>query len=140
MSVLIICREYGRRCCKMGKITGIGGVFMKCADMEKTMEWYRQLPGFETGDETAVILRPAGGEGSYQVMGYFKEDDDYFSPSREAIMFNLTVDDLDEVLEKLREKGIETVGEVGEWKQGRFAWIMDPDGRKIELWEPSGKE
>lgn len=68
--------------------------------------------------------------------GIFDRNTDYFNPSEKDMMLNLRVKDLDEVLQKLKEEGIEQEGEIEEYPYGKFAWIMDPEGNKVELWQP----
>ncbi len=73
------------------------------------------------------------------VFGFFDRDTDYFDPSDEDLMFNFRVDDLDAVLAALRAEGVQVDDRVEEYEYGRFGWIMDPEGRRIELWEPNAE-
>ncbi len=122
----------------MASVIGVGGVFFKSADQRRLADWYREylnIPmdpewhgaSFKPGD------MPAGG---FTVFGPFRQDTEYFQPSTNAFMFNLLVDDLDEALKQVRQGGAEVVGEIMEEPYGRFGWFMDPDGNKVELWQP----
>ena len=106
----------------MGKVTGLGGIFYKVADPDKTRAWYQETLG-------------VGGE--WGAMFPFKADSDYFAPSEMPFMINLRVDNLDELIADLEGRGIAILGRQDE-DYGRFAWIMDPDGVKVELWQQLG--
>jgi predicted enzyme related to lactoylglutathione lyase len=123
----------------MKKVTGIGGVFFKSKDPKKISDWY--------GDNLGLVINPYGSvfefrqgadpkKKGYTVWSPFKEDTEYFKPSEESFMVNYRVADLPALLEDLRGKGVEIVGEIEEFDYGKFAHILDPEGRKIELWEP----
>ncbi|MEQ8559044.1 MAG: VOC family protein [Henriciella sp.] len=99
----------------MSNVIGVGGVFFLCKDETATKAWYRDVLG---------MFAP------------FKAGSDYFKPSVETVMFNLIVDDLDAVLERIETAGVEQTQPSESHEYGRFAWVMDPDGRKVELWEP----
>jgi catechol 2,3-dioxygenase-like lactoylglutathione lyase family enzyme len=120
----------------MAKITGIGGVFFKAADLEATKAWYRDVLGLDGEWGANLIYRDAGPE-AFAVFSPFKADTDYFDPSPHAVMINLRVDDLDAMLAELKAKGVEPLGYQTE-PYGKFAWIMDPNGIKLELWEQIG--
>lgn len=126
----------------MKRVTGIGGVFFKCDDPESTKSWYKEHLGVNSG--------PYGGTfewrhaESKEKMGYtawspFSDGTEYFEPSRKDFMINYRVDDLDRLLDVLTEEGVEIVGEPESFEYGKFGWIMDPNGIKIELWEPNDK-
>jgi predicted enzyme related to lactoylglutathione lyase len=122
----------------MAKVLGIGGIFFKSKDPQALIAWYQRALGFstESGDYTsfAPATMPATG---CTVFSPFKADTDYFAPSQHNYMFNLVVDDLDGALAQVAESGAELVGEVQDFGYGRFGYFMDPDGNKVELWEPS---
>ncbi len=80
-------------------------------------------------------MPPAG----LTVWAPFKHDTDYFDPSPKEFMFNLVVDDLNGALAQVQEGGAERAGEIEEYEYGRFGWFMDPEGNKVELWEPAGE-
>ena len=127
----------------MAKVIGIGGVFFKCADPEATAAWYRDVLGVELNDYGgADFLHEAAakrfGAAARTVWGPFNDGTDYFAPSEKPFMVNMIIDDLDAMLERLAEAGVELAGEPESYDYGRFAWIVDPDGVKVELWEPAG--
>ena len=121
----------------MARVTGLGGVFYKVADSERTKAWYRDKLGL--GGDWGIMFRWAdeGGEDPYSLLSTFKETTDYLAPSAERFMINLRVDDLDGMLAELEGKGIEILGRQDE-DYGNFAWILDCDGIKIELWQQKG--
>jgi catechol 2,3-dioxygenase-like lactoylglutathione lyase family enzyme len=120
----------------MGKVLGVGGVFLKAADTAKTAAWYREVLGFDTQSWNGTIFQhPSVGK---QVWSPFPADSDYFAPSTAPVMINLIVDDLDGVLAHAKAAGVEPVDRSDDDDNGRFAWIMDPDGYKLELWQPKG--
>lgn len=119
-------------------ITGIGGVFFRSADKAKTMAWYTDNFGMQA--ESWGKMYPwrhhdneAPGSTTWSV---FKNDTDYFGNSGQEFMINYRVRDLDELLAKLKANGISQVNDIYEAEYGRFAWVEDCDGRRIELWEP----
>ena len=117
----------------VGKVLGIGGVFFKVAD-DQVRDWYANVLGFEVAEWGGVVFpHPAKG---YQVWSPFKADSDYFDPSPHPMMINLIVDDLDAVLAKARAAGVEALNREDADPSGRFAWLLDPMGIKVELWEP----
>ena len=120
----------------MARVTGLGGVFYKVADPERTRAWYRETLG--VGGEWGAMFpfKADDGEG-FSLLSPFKAASDYFSPSEQPFMINLRVDDIDGVLADLKGKGIEPVGRQDE-DYGRFAWILDCDGVKVELWQQLG--
>lgn len=118
----------------MAKVLGIGGVFFKAADTAATGEWYRRVLGFELQDWGGAMF-PASGVG-HQVWSPFSADTDYFKPSDLPFMINLMVDDLDGVLAKAAAEGEQPTDRQEHEGMGKFAWLMDPNGLKIELWEP----
>lgn len=121
----------------MAKAIGIGGVFFKCQDQEKLAAWYRERLGFSISDFGGAHFEfehlPSY---AFCVWGPFKSNTEYFDPSRKEYMVNLIVDDLDEALSQVEEGGAEIVGEIEEYDYGRFGWFIDPEGTKIELWQP----
>ena len=120
----------------MAKITGLGGIFYKVADPDATKAWYRDNLGVG-GDYGAMFPFKQDDPEGFTILSPFKDDSDYFAPSGSPFMINLRVDDLDSVLADLAAKGIEPLGRQDE-DYGRFAWILDPDGIKVELWQQLG--
>ena len=124
----------------MAKITGIGGVFFKSRGKGKELgEWYQKHLGIKLEPWGGGILKwteDKGPDGGLTVWNAADHDTKWFSPSESSFMINYRVDDLDELLADLKANGIETEGEPQSDVNGKFAWIMDPDGNKVELWEP----
>ena len=120
----------------MARITGLGGVFYKVADPEKTRAWYQEKLGIG-GEWGAMFPFKQDDPEGFTLFSQFKADTDYFGPSDQPFMVNLRVDDLDGVVADLAGKGVELLGRQDE-DYGRFAWIMDPDGIKVELWQQLG--
>ena len=121
----------------MAKVLGIGGVFFKTPDVAETKAWYARVLGFEAGDYG--VMFPPLPEGAFTVWNPFAADTTYFAPSAAPVMINLLVEDLDGVLARIRAEGVEVLGTQDE-PYGRFAWIMDPAGIKLELWEAAPDE
>jgi len=119
----------------MKKVIGFGGVFIKYKDPKRIKDWYRDHLGFNTDDYGATF---EGGKGQF-VWSPFKETSDYFAPSGKEFMINLRVENLEWLLTELKKEGIEPLGETQVYDYGKFAHIVDPEGTKIELWEPSGE-
>ncbi|GGG98312.1 MAG TPA: glyoxalase [Oceanicaulis sp.] len=121
-------------------VLGVGGLFVRSKDPEASMAWYRDVLGLQL-DQYGGITFSHGeaaaryGDGARTIFARFKDDTDYFRPSAQPFMINLLVDDLDALLERIKAHGVELIGEPESYDYGRFAWIMDPDGVKIELWE-----
>jgi catechol 2,3-dioxygenase-like lactoylglutathione lyase family enzyme len=121
----------------MAKVTGLGGIFYKVADPEKTRAWYLQVLGIGGEWGTMFPFKDDDPEG-FALLSPFRPDSDYFAPSGKEFMVNLRVDDLDGLVADLEAKGIEILGRQEE-DYGRFAWIMDPDDVKVELWQQLGQ-
>jgi predicted enzyme related to lactoylglutathione lyase len=125
----------------MKRVTGLGGVFFKTKDPKKIKEWYSEHLGMHMDDYGSSFRWIELDNRDAQVpatTGWspFKEDTKYFHPSEKPFMFNYRVADLVELIETLKKEGVQIVGEIEEYPYGKFGWIMDPDGNKIELWEP----
>ncbi len=125
----------------MKRVTGLGGVFFKAENPAKIREWYSQhlgLPMEEWGStfQWKDLNDPDAKVPAVTAWSPFKKDSDYFNPSEKQFMFNYRVENLVELLKVLREEGVQVVGEIQEFSYGKFGWIMDPEGNKIELWEP----
>ena len=122
----------------MAKVLGIGGVFFKSPDPEKLYEWYERWLGFRADPQSGIGFQPQSmPKNSMTVWSAFKSSTDYFAPSAKEYMFNLIVDDLREALDQVKEGGGQIIGETEEHEYGKFGWFIDPDGNKVELWEPS---
>jgi predicted enzyme related to lactoylglutathione lyase len=121
----------------MAKVLGVGGIFFKSPDPKKLGEWYTKWLGMEV-TEWGIAYDPKGMPANSQtVWNAFDAKTDYFDPSQKGFMFNLIVDDVEEAIRQVREGGAEIVGEIQKFDYGSFGWFMDPDGNKVELWEPT---
>lgn len=123
----------------MAKVLGIGGVFFKAKDPAALMNWYRDVVGMHVHDWGGVFITPeamAAHPGAGSVFSPFKADTDYFEPSTKEFMINLAVDDIDGILANCAKHGVTPVRTFPDEFNGRFAHIMDPEGNKIELWQP----
>ncbi|MFC3031384.1 VOC family protein [Pseudoalteromonas fenneropenaei] len=124
----------------MAKVTGIGGVFLKCkGDSGELAAWYEKHLGMQLESFGGAVLRwpddKVNDEGM-TVWALASKDSLWFSPSESSFMINYRVDDLVELLAQLQAEGIEAIGGPESHENGKFAWIMDPDGNKVELWQP----
>lgn len=121
------------------RVTAIGGVFFKCEDPKAQREWYANHLGFKADEYgTTFEWRKADKpeEKGQTVWSTFKNDTDYFAPSTKEFMINYRVENLVELLAELKKEGVTQIGELQEYDYGKFAHILDPEGNKIELWEP----
>jgi predicted enzyme related to lactoylglutathione lyase len=127
---------------KAGRILGIGGVFFKARNRPALLAWYRDVLGLDLPqeEESWGVMFPAGAmamvKGAGSVWSPFAADSDYFAPSTKEFMINFCVDDLDAVLERLERHGVTPSWRDDEDPNGRFAHILDPEGLKLELWQP----
>ena len=123
----------------MAKVTGLGGVFFKCEDPAAVKGWYERHLGIPAGEwGHSFLWREADAPEStgYTVWSPFSATTKYFEPSDSSFMVNYRVDDLVTLVRELEAAGVEIAGGIDEEPNGKFAWIIDPEGRKIELWEP----
>jgi D-3-phosphoglycerate dehydrogenase len=119
------------------RVTGIGGFFFKTENPEKVREWYAKHLGFVTDNYGSTFWwKDAKGNDCSTQWSPFKSDTKYFSPSEKEFMQNFRVSDLEELLLKLQAEGVTIVGEMETYEYGKFAWILDCEKNKIELWEP----
>jgi len=120
------------------RVTGLGGVFYVAADPEATRQWYREKLGLdgEYGPQLAWSEEPKANP--YSLISHFS-DDEYIKPGQGGFMINLRVDDLDGFVELLKSRDVEVLDTADEG-YGKFAWILDPNGVKIELWEQVAPE
>lgn len=127
----------------MKRVIGIGGVFFKCKDQETIKNWYREHLGIQSESWGAVFpwrRHDNPEDESYTAWSPFREDTKYFQPGEQDFMINYQVDDLHALLDALRKEGVEVMDNTEESEFGKFGWILDPEGRKIELWEPPSNE
>ena len=117
----------------MAKVTGLGGVFYVVKDPAATRAWYRDTLGIDGEYGPQLNWSEETGDQPYSLISHFP-DDQYVKPGRGGFMINLRVDDCDGMVAQLEAKGVKVLGHVDEG-YGKFAWILDPDGVKIELWQ-----
>jgi predicted enzyme related to lactoylglutathione lyase len=119
-----------------GHITGVGGVFVKSHDPKALAAWYRDVLGLPIQPWGGAMLpTDAPGRPHVVVWNAFKATTDYMEPSTREFMINFAVDDLDAFIARLTAKGVTILKRDDSDPSGRFAWIVDPDGTKIELWQ-----
>ncbi len=126
----------------MKRVIGLGGIFFKARDPKALYEWYRIHLGIESAaDGSGAMWRDADHPEipGCNVWAIFPQDTKYFAPSESAFMINFRVDNLDELVTALRAEGVQ-VDKVEEYDYGKFGWITDPEGNRIELWEPPKAE
>jgi catechol 2,3-dioxygenase-like lactoylglutathione lyase family enzyme len=126
-----------------GKILGIGGIFFKSADPARTREWYAKHLGLADDGQGAILpWREKEDPQNEQmtVWSVFPSTTDYFGPSTASFMVNYIVDDIDALLERLDREGVRIDPKRQDESYGRFAWVYDADGNKLELWQPPAPE
>ena len=118
----------------MKRVTGIGGIFFKARDHAALREWYRVHLGIDVQDWGGAVFNwHQPGTTTWSI---FPQATDYFSPGTASFMINYRVDDLDSVLRELREEGCQVDERVEQSEYGRFGWVTDPEGNRLELWQP----
>lgn len=124
----------------MNRVTGIGGIFFKSKDPKALGEWYRTHLGMDVAEWGGVTFRWASEDNlsgiGTTIWSPFREDTEYFAPSTAAFMINYRVEDLHALLALLRSEGCKVDTKVEESEYGKFGWVFDPEGNKIELWQP----
>jgi predicted enzyme related to lactoylglutathione lyase len=122
------------------RVTGIGGIFFKARNPEALRAWYREHLGLALTEWGGVVFEPMAaspaGRQATTVWSIFPADTSYFEPSTSPFMINYRVEDLEQVLASLRAEGCEVDERVESSEFGRFGWVSDPEGNRIELWEP----
>lgn len=126
----------------MKRVTGLGGVFFKAKDPKALAAWYDKHLGFSFGDNLYHTFfwdeDPQPEERAFSAFSVFKADTQYFAPSAQPFMFNLRVENLDELLQILKQEGVQVMDETEAMEGvGKFGWVIDPEGNKIELWQPA---
>jgi predicted enzyme related to lactoylglutathione lyase len=120
----------------MKKVIGFGGIFIKSNDHAATKAWYQEHLGVDIGEWGAMFkFSEEPNPEAYSILSLFKSESDYFAPSEQPFMLNLRVADLNALVAALRNQGVALIGEPVDEEYGKFAWIVDPNGIKIELWE-----
>lgn len=118
----------------MQRVTGLGGPFIRAKDPKMLAEWYDRHLGTHFGAQTYTEFKEI--VPGNNVFSFFKEDSNYFAPSTKEVMINFRVHDAFALMKVLQEEGVTIVGEPMDEVYGKFFWILDPEGNKIELWEP----
>lgn len=122
------------------RVTGIGGFFFKTKELNEIKEWYKTHLGLNTDQYGCTFWRKdTSGHDCSTQWSPMKEDTDYFHPSKSSFMMNFRIENLTELLEALKKENVTVIGDIEEYDYGKFGWILDPDGNKLELWEPIDK-
>jgi len=128
----------------MKRVTGIGGIFFKAKDPNGLREWYRKHLGIESENWGGVAFQwkdDPRAESGYTIWSVFPDDTKYFEPAKQSFMINFRVADLTSLLQQLRDEGVEIDPKSGEDSDfGKFGWVMDPEGNRVELWEPPSSQ
>ena len=120
-----------------GHVTGVGGVFIKARDPKALAAWYRDVLGLPLEAWGGAVLHyDASNHPPAVAWNAMPASSTYFAPSASMVMIDYTVDDLEALLARAHAKGVDPVKRADDDANGRFAWILDPEGNKIELWEP----
>ncbi len=120
-----------------GHVTGVGGIFFKAKDPKALAAWYRDVLGVPLESWGGAMLHyDAPKHPPMLVWNAFPAATDYFAPSSSPFMINYAVDDMDAMVARLHAKGVQILKRDDSDENGRFAWIVDPEGNKVELWEP----
>lgn len=122
------------------KVTGIGGIFFKCKEPAKVREWYQKNLGLETNQYGSVFEWRQGADSTkkgFTQWSPFNEKTKYFLPSTKEFMINYRVENMEALLLTLRSNGVEILDSVATYDYGKFVHLLDPEGNKIELWEPN---
>jgi predicted enzyme related to lactoylglutathione lyase len=120
----------------MARVTGLGGFFFKSRDPKALADWYAKHLGLPISDFGGAMFGEDEKRAGCTLWSPFKQDTDYFKPSTKDFMINFRVDDLHALLAQLRGGGVQIDADVQESEYGRFGWVMDPEGNRVELWEP----
>ncbi len=118
----------------MARVLGLGGVVLRAARVAETRDWYARVLGLEMQDWGGAMFRPL--EQGVVTFSLFDASTPYFDPSTASAMINFVVDDLDGVLSRAAGEGVAPLAREDADPNGRFAWLLDPEGVKVELWEP----
>jgi len=128
----------------MDRVTGIGGIFFKARDPRALSDWYKRHLGIAPAAHGQVAFEWRDKENpdsvGMTIWAPFSQDTKYFAPSQAPFMINYRVRDLHALLAELRREGVTVDDKVDESEFGRFAWVMDPEGNRVELWEPPNEQ
>ena len=126
----------------MKKVTGIGGIFFKCSDPAKMNEWYGKHLGLPLSDYGVMFEsreKDNPDKINTTVWSPFPHDTKYFEPSQKDFMINYRVENIEALVEEMKNEGVTILDDIQIYEYGKFVHILDPDGNNIELWEPSGE-
>ncbi len=121
------------------KVTGVGGIFFKCKSPDDMRSWYRDHLGLVTDQYGSLFefrKADAPDEKAYLQWSTFSENTEYFAPSEKDFMVNYRVQNIEQLVENLRDAGVTILDEIATYDYGKFVHILDPENNKIELWEP----
>lgn len=127
----------------MKKVTGIGGIFFKCADPEKMKAWYSKNLGLNTNEYGVVFEWYQGADNTkkgFTNWSPFKETTRHFEPSQREFMINYRVENLEALVAELKANGVTVLNEIETYDYGKFVHVLDAEGNKLELWEPNDVE
>ncbi len=127
----------------MKKVTGIGGIFFKCKDPKKVREWYATHLGLQTNEYGSVFEWYQGADNTkkgFSQWSPFSETTKYFEPSAKEFMINYRVENIEALVAELKKNGVTVLDSIETYNYGKFVHILDPEGNKIELWEPNDVE
>lgn len=121
------------------KVTGIGGIFFKCQNPDQMKDWYHKNLGLNTNEygsmfESRDTNNPE--QKTYLQWSPFSENTDYFEPSAKEFMINYRVENIEDLVKELKAAGVNVVDDIATYDYGKFVHLMDPEGNKVELWEP----
>ncbi len=120
----------------MKRVIGLGGIFFKAKDPKALYEWYRTHLGIESSPEAGAMWEGTDPENPvFNILSIFPADTQYLGSGPSNFMINLRVDNLTELVQALREEGVQVDDKVEDHEYGKFGWITDPEGNRIELWE-----
>ncbi len=140
IGLLLSLAPLGLRAEPAGHVTGVGGLFVRSKDPKALAAWYRDVLGVTLQPWGGALLRyDAPGHPQVLVWSPFPQSTAYMAPSTREFMIDFAVDDLDAILARVQAKGVAVLKRDDSDPDGRFAWILDPDGTKIELWQPKAK-
>jgi predicted enzyme related to lactoylglutathione lyase len=124
----------------MKRVTGIGGIFFKAKDPKALAAWYRRHLGIDVQDWGGAAFKWTDDAGTpvagTTIWSVGSADGDYYAPSKASFMINYRVADLAALLKTLREEGCQVLEKTDDSEYGKFGWVMDPEGNKVELWQP----
>ncbi|NJN63520.1 MAG: VOC family protein [Acidobacteria bacterium] len=124
----------------MRRVTGIGGIFFSAKNPQALWAWYKKHLGIDVQEWGGAAFTWTDAEGNQTkgttIWSVGAADGDHFAPSKSTFMINYRVEDLESLLQALREEGCDVLEQTDDSEYGKFGWVMDPEGNKVELWQP----